>query len=155
MMRRLIETFRIPPKVQVAALCLRDGTNGPEVMMVRSLERGVWILPKGWPIPGKTLAEAARIEAWEEAGVHGTIATQAMARVPTLKRKSKGLPVQCETHVFRLDVTSTEDIYPEADKRTRAWMSLEQAAGKAGEPAIASLLTALANQTSILDPKPR
>jgi len=142
-MGNLLALFRPPPKVQVAALCLRTGESGPEVMMVKSLERGIWILPKGWPMKGKTLSEAARIEAWEEAGVRGPISTRALAQVQTLKRKSKGLPVQCETHVFRLDVTQTEDIYPEATKRTRKWMTLAEAARKAGEPSIAALLADL------------
>jgi hypothetical protein len=79
----------------------------------------------------------------EEAGVRGPISTRALAQVQTLKRKSKGLPVQCETHVFRLDVTQTEDIYPEATKRTRKWMTLAEAARKAGEPSIAALLADL------------
>lgn len=143
MIDRLLSLFRPPPVVQVAALCLRKGATGPEVMMVQSLERGIWILPKGWPMPGKLLAEAAQIEAWEEAGVVGTARPVAIARVPTLKRRSKGLPVTCETHVFRIDVVSTEDSYPEAHKRKRSWMPLAEAAQKAGEPAIADLLAKL------------
>lgn len=144
MIKRLLSAFQSPPPVQVAALCLREGKNGPEVMMVRSLERGIWILPKGWPMSGKSLAEAARIEAWEEAGIIGTARPEALARVPTLKRRSKGLPVDCETYVFRIDVSATKDDYPEAAKRTRAWMDLPQAAQSAGEPAIAALLERIA-----------
>ena len=52
--------------LQIGALCLRDGQDGPEVMMVKS-SRGRWIIPKGWPEDGQTDAETAKAEAWEEA----------------------------------------------------------------------------------------
>ena len=45
--------------LQIGALCLRDGQDGPEVMMVKS-SRGRWIIPKGWPEDGQTDAETAK-----------------------------------------------------------------------------------------------
>ena len=47
--------------------------NGIEVLLVTGRRSGRWSIPKGWPMPGKSLAEAAEQEAFEEAGVKGTI----------------------------------------------------------------------------------
>ena len=44
-----------------------------EVLLVTGRRSGVWMIPKGWPIRGKSLAKAAAQEAFEEAGVEGTV----------------------------------------------------------------------------------
>ena len=46
--------------------------NKIQVLLVTSRGSGRWILPKGWPMDGKTPAASAAQEAWEEAGVDGT-----------------------------------------------------------------------------------
>jgi 8-oxo-dGTP pyrophosphatase MutT (NUDIX family) len=61
--------FTRPSGRQVAALCLRDGKVGKDVLLVCSLQSDRWIIPKGWSIAGKDFPNAALAEAWEEAGV--------------------------------------------------------------------------------------
>ena len=56
-----------PPLLQVGAVCLDPATG--RVLLITSRGTGRWIIPKGWPMPGRSLAEAALQEAWEEAGV--------------------------------------------------------------------------------------
>ena len=53
---------------QVAALCYRRRKKDVEILLVKSLGRGNWILPKGWPMDDRSLAKAAATEAFEEAG---------------------------------------------------------------------------------------
>lgn len=130
-----------PAFVQVAALCLRDGPAGREVLLVQTLERRVWIIPKGWPMKGKTLAEAARIEAWEEAGVRGTVAPQSIGAFTYTKIKKSGLPVQCRAQVFQVDVASQADQYPEAKRRTRRWVTPAQAAEMVHNDELRALLS--------------
>jgi len=60
--------FKRPNALQMAALCHRDTDDGREILLVTS-SHGRWILPKGWPIEGKSGGETALQEAWEEAGV--------------------------------------------------------------------------------------
>ena len=129
--RKLLDMIRgqtDPAYVQVAALCLRAGPTGPEVLLVQTLERKLWVIPKGWPMKGKTLAEAAAREAWEEAGVRGQIAPAPLGSFVYTKIKKSGVPVQCRAHVFQLNVTDMANAYPEAGTRTRCWMSPAQAA---------------------------
>ena len=59
-----------PRRLQVAALCFRRTDTGCEVLLVTSRDTGRWVIPKGWPMEGKSSAESAAQEAWEEAGVH-------------------------------------------------------------------------------------
>ncbi|HLL59899.1 MAG TPA: NUDIX domain-containing protein, partial [Allosphingosinicella sp.] len=56
--------------LQVAALPYRRGADGSvEVLLVTTRGTGRWMVPKGWPMRGKSHAEAAAQEAFEEAGV--------------------------------------------------------------------------------------
>ena len=135
--------FVRPAFVQVAALCLRNGARGTEVLLIQTLTRKLWMIPKGWPMDGMTLAEAAAQEAWEEAGVRGRITTDPVGAFTYTKIKSSGLPVQCRAQVFRLDVTETSDTFPEANKRTRQWASPQKAASAVQNPQLARLLASL------------
>lgn len=149
MIDQLLKFVR-PSFVQTAALCWRTGAQGPEVLLVKTLRRGHWIVPKGWPMPGKSLAEAAATEAWEEAGVKGNVCTESVGAFTYTKIKKTGLPVQCSPHVFLLEVGELSDAYPEARKRTRRWFTLPDAI----EAVQNKDLKALLSQVSLPCPDP-
>lgn len=149
-MNRMTRVFRDlltgnsqPAFVQAAALCLRDGPAGPEVLLVQTLRLRQWVIPKGWPVDGKSLAQSAAIEAWEEAGAKGHVWPDAVGHFTYTKVKKSGLPVQCRAHVFRLDVTEMADHYPEARKRARLWVPLSRAAEMVRDAGLRQVLTAL------------
>ena len=129
-----------PSFVQTAALCWRPGAAGPEVLLVKTLRRGVWIIPKGWPMKNKSLAEAAAIEAWEEAGVTGRIGADPVGQFTYTKIKKSGLPVQCTSQVYLLEVDKAHDNYPEAKLRRRRWFSLPDAVEAVQNPDLKLLL---------------
>ena len=56
-------------KKQAAALCFVKEGGKKKVVLVTSRETKRWILPKGWIEDDLSGAEAAAIEAYEEAGV--------------------------------------------------------------------------------------
>ncbi|HXZ28999.1 MAG TPA: NUDIX domain-containing protein [Terriglobales bacterium] len=58
--------------VQVAAVCYRRQSHGVEFLLVRT-SSGKWIFPKGRVHELLSDSEAALREAWEEAGVIGSI----------------------------------------------------------------------------------
>ena len=58
---------------QVAAVCYRVRKEAIEFLLVQTRGSGRWIFPKGSAEPGLSHAQAAAIEAFEEAGVHGRI----------------------------------------------------------------------------------
>lgn len=132
--------FIRPSFVQTAALCWRPGIEEPEILLVKTLRRGHWIIPKGWPMSRKSLAEAAAIEAWEEAGVTGAIAAESIGAFTYTKIKKSGLPVQCRPQVYILQVAQTEDDYPESSKRIRKWFPLSEASLVVQNPGLKTLL---------------
>ncbi|SLN29212.1 NUDIX domain protein [Falsiruegeria litorea R37] len=136
--------FFRPKRVQVAALCLRDGTDGHEVLMITSRGTGRWIVPKGWPIEGLNGPETALQEAWEEAGVKDAHAQKSpIGRYNYDKVLSNGTSEPVETQVYKINVSELSDEYPEASQRQRQWMSAGEAANLVREPQLKAILLSL------------
>lgn len=140
-LRGLLEpVFRRHEVIQVAALCLREGKAGREVLMVTSRGTQRWVLPKGWPMKGRTLAGAALREAWEEAGVVGTVDEVPVGWYGYEKTRKDGLPLSCRVEVFRVTVSDLARDWPERLQRRRAWLPVETAAAAVAEPGLRDLL---------------
>jgi 8-oxo-dGTP pyrophosphatase MutT (NUDIX family) len=116
---------------QAAAVCYRVCGHGIEFLLVRTRGGGRWTFPKGSAEPGLTHAQAAALEAFEEAGVHGRIEEAPFDRYVRRERSGarksaaasgkKEIAVYahlCE--VFRLSP-------PKESKRDRTWFSVEDA----------------------------
>ncbi|MAM62815.1 NUDIX hydrolase [Maritimibacter sp. UBA3975] len=130
-----------PNKFQVAALCYRKTDGGKDVLLITSRGTGRWILPKGWPMEGKSASEAAREEAWEEAGVTArTVARKPLGRFDYIKDRDEGLPTPCDTEVYPVEVADVSDDYPEAGERERRWMPAAQAAELVEEQGLKEIL---------------
>ncbi|MBP1805656.1 NUDIX hydrolase [Rubellimicrobium aerolatum] len=125
---------------QLAALCWRKGKAGAEVLLVTS-SSGRWILPKGWPMAGKTPAQAALTEAWEEAGVsRGKAGRKPVGQYVAIKRTAEGDDLPCLHHVYAIKVRETQDDYPEAHRRDRLWVASEDAARLVDEEGLREIL---------------
>ncbi len=136
--------FKRPKGLQVAALCYRKTAKGKEVLLVTSRGTGRWILPKGWPIRGKSEAQAALQEAWEEAGVKAAnVEEDPIGSYDYHKVLDEGLPVPVETLVYPVEVKTLAKSFPEADERKRKWVSPTDAAELVDEPQLQSLLRVL------------
>ena len=70
---------------QVAAVCYRMRGAAIEFLLVQT-RGGRWTFPKGSAEPGLTHAQAAALEAYEEAGVHGRMEEEPFARYTRRKR---------------------------------------------------------------------
>jgi 8-oxo-dGTP pyrophosphatase MutT (NUDIX family) len=128
---------------QVAALCWRTRAKGtPEVLLITSLNRKRWIVPKGWPEAGTSLAQSAAREAFEEAGVVGEIGAVALGHYHYVKERKDGGGVPCSVEVFSLKVTGQKSDWPEKGARQLAWLPLEQAAMRLSEPGLRQILRA-------------
>ncbi|WP_209427241.1 NUDIX hydrolase [Pararhodobacter sp. SW119] len=135
--------FRRPDYIQAAALCLRDSKAGRDVLMITSRGSGRWVLPKGWPMKGRTLAGAALQEAWEEAGVVGRVHEIPVGYYTYQKRHRTGLPLSCRVEVFRIDVADLARDWPEKKSRKRQWFRPDAAADLVAEADLAALLRRL------------
>lgn len=127
--------------LQMAALPWRYGKDGGiEIMMVTSRISGHWLIPKGWPMPGKTDAEAAHQEALEEAGITGRISPMALGSYRYEKLKKDGTGTECIVAVYALEVLEERKNWRERASRQRCWFPLTEAASQAYEPGLRALL---------------
>lgn len=126
---------------QSAAVPYRVADGRAEVLLVTSIGKGRWIVPKGVVEPHLTPADSAAQEAYEEAGVRGTVEGPALGRYNY--EKWGGV---CRVEVFALRVTAVLDPWPEKDTRKRAWVRIEDAAERVAEKKLAKLIRKLAEQ---------
>jgi 8-oxo-dGTP pyrophosphatase MutT (NUDIX family) len=117
-----------------------DG-RGLEVLLVTSRRSSRWLIPKGWPMLGKTLAAAAAQEAYEEAGVRGRIDPQPLGSFRHRKQHEILGAMKVSILVHGLAVEQELPVWPEIGQRERQWVSLEAAAGKVGSVALAGFIT--------------
>ena len=89
---------------------------------------------------GKTPAESAVIEAWEEAGVRGTSDGRCIGIFSYSKEMNDNAELPCLGMVFAVEVTALEDEYPEVSERQRKWVSRKKAATMVEEPELARIL---------------
>jgi len=127
---------------QVAALPWRRGQGGIEIMLVTSRETRRWVTPKGGRMPGRTDAEAAAIEALEEAGVEGTVVAHPIGTFRYLKVLKRRAPRWCVVAVHALEVRVEHETWQEQAEREREWVSRDEAVLRVEEPDLKTLIAA-------------
>ena len=132
---------RRPPALQVGALCVQPETG--RVLLVTSRGTGRWIIPKGWPMDGRSVGGAALREAWEEAGVRGEVEETAFGRYSYDKKLTRGLSAPVEVQVHLVRVEGLDKNFPERKQRQRRWFTPDEAAGLVDEAGLARLLRRL------------
>ena len=79
---------------QVAAVPVRRDADGRiEILLITSSTTQRFIVPKGWPMKGKSGRKAAAVEAREEAGVVGVALKKPIGTYAYWKRLSNGSSV--------------------------------------------------------------
>lgn len=134
---------RRAPARQVAALCWREINGAREVLLITSRDTGRWVVPKGWPMDGRTPVQAAMQEAWEEAGVRADAEdARHVGQFCYDKVLDNGtlLPVLADLFVVRLRRGDIADSFPEAQERERIWVSPQRAARLVDEPGLVDIL---------------
>jgi phosphohistidine phosphatase len=131
---RLSQLRRLLGCEQVAAVCYRVRRGEIEFLLVRT-NSGHWTFPKGSAEPGLTHAQAAALEAFEEAGVHGRMEEASFTRYIRRKRtrssaaRSAKKEIAIQAHlceVMRLDT-------PQEPNRDPTWFSAEKAKQRLSE----------------------
>lgn len=129
---------------QFGALPLRMDDEGRiEVMMVTSRETRRWIVPKGWPIKGLTGAQTAAREAAEEAGVIGVTGKRPVGAYMYDKRLKDGSSTRCYVELYPLWVVDDLQHWVEHAERDVEWLSVAEAAERAGDASLGELLRAV------------
>jgi ADP-ribose pyrophosphatase YjhB (NUDIX family) len=125
---RVSQLCKLAKCEQVAAVCYRVRNGAIEFLLIQTRGSRRWTFPKGSAEPGLTHAQAAAIEAFEEAGVHGRIEESPFVRYICNKPGSRpsakgsgGLAVSahlCEVRKL---------CKPRESGRNRTWFSVEEA----------------------------
>lgn len=127
------------PRTQVGALPWRISKKGAlRILLITSRSGRQWIIPKGWPVPGKTDGDSAAQEALEEAGVIGHLMTTPLGEFRYVKRGNDG--GMQRVRVFPLKVRGTLVQWREDKERKRRWFSLEEAIETVSNEELARLI---------------
>lgn len=121
---------------QVAAVCYRLRGEDIEFLLVQTRGSGRWTFPKGSAERGLSHAQAAALEAFEEAGVHGRIEEESFARYVCRKRASRKVSLQSQVERFTVNAYLCQVkrlSKPKEADRNRTWFSVEEAAKRLGE----------------------
>ena len=84
--------------------------------------------------------EAAAIEAWEEAGMRGTVSKQPVGRYTYLKELDDGDVAPCIVDIFQIEVEAAQNEFREVGQRVLDWVSPDEAARRVRELELKSLL---------------
>jgi len=136
----LMSAHKSDVRTQFATLCFRMVRDKPEILLVTSRGTKRWIVPKGWPMDGKTPSECAEIEAWEEAGVRGKVYERCLGLFSYHKLLEPKKELPCVAMLYAMKVKTVSANYPEMDQRRRKWLSPKKAAARIAEPELAEII---------------
>lgn len=121
---------------QASALPFRREGGRVEFCLITS-SAGRWVFPKGAIDPGETTAQTALKEAFEEAGLHGQVVGQPLGWY-RVRKHGRGASVL----VWLMEVTQSDVLWREADRRKRRWVTESEARQLLSHPALRTCLDA-------------
>lgn len=134
-------------RLQVGALCYRWTKKGElRILLITSRRTRRWIGPKGWPMRGKSHAEAAALEAQEEAGVEGKVAKKSIGFFNYKKNLGGHKSANCTVQVFPFEVTSMNKDFREKGQRKMRWLTPKKARKRADPQSFARLIKEFAQK---------
>ena len=124
---------------QSAVIPYRVDENGLQVMLVGSSKRNHQVVPKGIHEPGLSAQKSAAREAYEEAGIKGTVSESMLGSYRYTKWGAS-----CEVAVYAMRVS---EVLPDAEweeaHRGRRWLSIDEAIDSIKEPSMRPMLKTL------------
>ncbi len=128
----------ITESIQSAVVPYRNNGKEIEILLITSLKKKKWIIPKGYVEYSLTPFESAKKEAFEEAGITGSNETEELGEYFAGKDDNKKL-----VKVFLMKVLGLSDDYPEKNIRKRKWFSIDEAIQTVEIEAVKKILSEL------------
>ncbi len=116
---------------------IKDGEL--QILLITSIRRKKWIIPKGFIEFNLSAFESAKKEAFEEAGVIGTNETIELGSF-TIKKYGGRTNIV----VYSMEVEKFKDDYPEKNLRKRKWYTFEEAIETISIPEVIKMIETLA-----------
>lgn len=134
----------------------QTGPDGVRVLLINASNGAGLVLPKGGWETDETVEAAARRETVEEAGVRGDLEEEALGSFGYSSSKSSRLGgsdgiSRSLAFIFVMHVTEELSKWPELDKRTRHWVSVEEACARSKHDWMREVLRAWAKREGWTD----
>ena len=134
--------------IQYAALPWRKAHGAIEILLITSRNTRRWIVPKGWPMTGRTARESVAQEALEEAGVLGEVAAKPLGWFRYDKLRKSGEIVPCRVGLYAMEVARQQRSWPEKTARQTRWCSPKEALTHVSEPGLRQLISKFAKTSA-------
>lgn len=124
---------------QSAVIPYRLQKNRMQIMLIGSSKRNHWVVPKGIHEPGLSAQKSAALEAYEEAGIRGTVSKAMLGKYEYSKWGA-----DCVVEVYAMRV---REVLPDSEweetHRGRKWVSTDEAIGMIKEASMRPILQSL------------
>lgn len=120
---------------QSAIIPYRFESGELQILLITSIRKKKWIIPKGFIEFNLSAFESAKKEAFEEAGVIGTNETIELGSF-TIKKYGGRTNIL----VYSMEVEKFKDDYPEKNLRKRKWYTVEEAIETISIPEVAEMI---------------
>jgi 8-oxo-dGTP pyrophosphatase MutT (NUDIX family) len=129
---------------QYGVIPVRRSRKGDlQVLLLTSRGTGRWVIPKGWPMAKRTPAGTARREAYEEAGIKGSLLSRRPIGTYRYEKPDHAALGEIQVAIFVLSVETQEKDWPECEERRTRWFPVERAASLVKERELARLLRSI------------
>ena len=126
---------------QSAVIPYRRINNSIDILLITSIKKKRWIVPKGYVEFNLSPFESAKKEAYEEAGVLGTNETVELGEF--IIDKPVGVT---RVKVYTMEVIEDLNEYPEVNIRKRKWFPVKEAISTISIPEISKMLATMENK---------
>lgn len=123
---------------QSGVIPYRKLENSIEILLITSIRKKKWIIPKGYVEFNLSPFDSAKKEAFEEAGIIGSNETIELGTIH-LKKDSGNTRLK----LYSMEVLKILDDYPEKELRKRKWFNVDEAAEKISTPEISEVIKSL------------
>jgi 8-oxo-dGTP pyrophosphatase MutT (NUDIX family) len=130
--------------IQYGALPWRRAGEAIEILLIITRNTRRWIVPKGWPLLGRTPRECAAQEALEEAGVSGKVAEKPLGWFHYDKLRKSGEVVPCKVQIYPMEVSRQRSAWAEKTMRQTRWCTPQEALAHVSEPGLRQLISKFA-----------
>jgi 8-oxo-dGTP pyrophosphatase MutT (NUDIX family) len=129
---------------QYGCIPVRRSRNGDlQVLLMTSRGTGRWVVPKGWRMPERTPAGTAEREAYEEAGLKGSLVSRRPIGTYRYRKNDRAELGDIQVALYVLHVEAQKKDWPECGERRIQWFSVTRAASLVDERELAALLRAV------------
>lgn len=123
---------------QSGVIPYRKIEDGIEILLITSIRKKKWIIPKGYVEFNLSPFDSAKKEAFEEAGIIGSNETIELGTILLISGIGK-----TRIKIYSMEVVEILDEYPEKELRKRKWFDINEAAEKISIPEMSAMISSL------------